>query len=343
MKTEDRGMQKRTRAEDPSREDLIAILIPVFNDWESLARLLPEIDAALGSVGLQGWVTVVDDGSTLLLTDEIRHQNYTTLRTVEIVRLRCNLGHQRAIAVGMAHLCQSHVSANALVIMDGDGEDRPKDIPRLFAELSRSGNQCHVVFAARTKRFESPLFRLMYNLYRLFHWLLTGISIRVGNFSALSLSALSRLVIAPDAWNHYAAAVFRSRIPFSTLPLPRGKRYLGESHMRYSSLVAHGLSAIAVFSEIVGARLIILLSGLVGVGIFLLVIVVLVRLLTDQAIPGWATNAAGLLLIFTMQAILSLLILALIVLGDRSQAKVIPLRDGALFIETVERLSEQPK
>jgi hypothetical protein len=111
--------------------------------------------------------------------------------------------------------------------------------------------------------------------------------------------------------------------------------------MRYSSLVAHGLSAIAVFGEIVGARLIILLSGVVAGAIFLLVIIVLVRLFTDQAIPGWATNAAGLLIIIMMQAILSVLILALIVLGDRSHARVIPLRDAELFIESVEPLSEQ--
>ena len=333
-------MQDTTSAAVPSQEDQVSILVPVFNDWESLARLLPEIDAALASAKLQGCLTVVDDGSTLAPTGEIRRRRYTNLRAVELVRLQCNLGHQRAIAVGMAHLSKTGVSANAVIIMDGDGEDRPEDIPRLFAALraSEDQRQCHVVFAARTKRCEGSFFRLMYTLYRLVHWLLTGVSVRVGNFSALSPSALPRLVIAPDSWNHYAAAVFRSRIPFSTLPLPRGKRYLGQSHMQYSGLVAHGLSAIAVFSEVVGARLIILLSGMVGVVIFLLVIAMLVRLLTNQAIPGWATNVAGLLIIIAMQAMLSLLVLALIVLGDRSQAKIIPLRDAQLFIASAEPL-----
>ena len=280
----------------------------------------------------------------MAVTDDLRNQPYQNLRAVELLRLRCNLGHQRAIAVGMSHITRTGVGAHALVVMDGDGEDRPEDIPRLLNALRGSSGDCpsRVVFAGRTRRLESARFRLMYNLYRLVHWLLTGISVRVGNFSVLTPDAMARLVIAPDMWNHYAAAVFRSRVPFSILPLPRGKRYLGQSHMSYSSLVAHGLSAIAVFGELVGARLIILLSGVVVVAVSLLIVAVLLRLFSNQAISGWATNAVGLLIVFTMQALLALTILALIVLGDRSHAKIIPLRDAELFIESATRLSSLP-
>jgi polyisoprenyl-phosphate glycosyltransferase len=337
MAVDDRLVQTSTTPGDAAPSDHVAILIPIFNDWESLARLLPEIDGALASEGLRGRVTIVDDGSTRAPNEENRRQTYTNLRAVELVRLRCNLGHQRAIAVGLTHLSKSSARAKAVVVMDGDGEDRPQDVPRLIAELS--GNPAAVVFAARTKRFEARVFLLMYHLYRLVHWLLTGIPVRVGNFSALSPSVLPGLLVAPDVWNHYAAAVFRSRLRFSTLALPRGKRYLGKSQMRYSGLVAHGLSGIAVFGEIVGARLIILLSGVIALAVFLLAVVVFVRFFTNYAIPGWATNAAGLLILFTMQAILSLLILALIVLGGRSQAKVIPLRDAELYIESVNPLT----
>jgi hypothetical protein len=175
----------------------------------------------------------------------------------------------------------------------------------------------------------------MYQIYRLVHWLLTGVGVRVGNFSALTPAAAQALCLHPDTWNHFAASVFRSRIPFSTVPIARGERYAGASHMRYSGLVAHGLSAIAVFSEIVGARLIVVFSAMVGLAIFLLAAVVGVKLFTPLGIPGWATTAAGLLILFAMQAVLSLLILVLVVLGDRSQAKVIPLRDAGVFIESV--------
>jgi glycosyltransferase involved in cell wall biosynthesis len=311
----------------------VAILIPIFNDWDSLAKLLPEIDASLGSAGLRGHVTVVDDGSTAPRAGAMPPQDYRQLDAVDVVRLRCNLGHQRALAVGMAHLHKNGAGADSLVIMDGDGQDRPEYIPALLAELSRT--QARVVFASRTKRFESLTFRLMYNVYRLIHWLLTGISVRVGNFSALSTTALPGLLVSPDLWNHYAAAVFRSRIHIATLPLLRGKRYLGETRMGYGALVAHGLSAIAVFGEIVGARLIVLFSAAVALAFILMAIVVLVRVFTDYAIPGWATNAFGLLVLFAMQAILSLLILTLIVLGSRSQARFIPLRDAEFYIESV--------
>ena len=311
------------------------IVVPVFNDWGALAHLLPDIDAALGAAGLTGRVEIVDDGSTIEPPAELRGRRYAHLRQIDLVKLRRNLGHQRAIAVGLTHLATAGVDADAVVVMDGDGEDRPADIPRLLAQLAQTAGQQNVVFAARAKRFEGPLFRAMYQIYRLIHWLLTGVGVRVGNFSALTPAAAQALCLHPDTWNHFAASVFRSRIPFSTLPIARGERYAGASHMRYSGLVAHGLSAIAVFSEIVGARLIVVFSAAVALAIFLLASVVGVRLFTPLGIPGWATTAAGLLILFAMQAVLSLLILVLVVLGDRSQAKVIPLRDAELFIESV--------
>jgi polyisoprenyl-phosphate glycosyltransferase len=313
----------------------VVIVVPVFNDWGALARLLPDIDAALGAAGLTGRLAIVDDGSTIEAPADLRGRRYAHLRQIDLVKLRRNLGHQRAIAVGLTHLATAGIDADTVVVMDGDGEDRAADIPRLLAELAQAAGKQHVVFAARAKRFEGPLFRAMYQIYRLVHWLLTGVGVRVGNFSALTPAAAQALCLHPDTWNHFAASVFRSRIPFSTLPIARGERYAGASHMRYSGLVAHGLSAIAVFSEIVGARLIVVFSTMVGLAIFLLAAVVGVRLFTPLGIPGWATTAAGLLILFAMQAVLSLLILVLVVLGDRSQAKVIPLRDAGLFIESV--------
>jgi polyisoprenyl-phosphate glycosyltransferase len=316
----------------------VAIVTPTFNDWQSLPRLLKELDVELHAKGLTGRVVVVDDGSTLGPDRTLCQGRYVSLEAVDLVRLRCNLGHQRAIAIGLTHLDKLGFAGRAVVVMDSDGEDRPEDIPKLLDQLSSSTDRYHVVFAARTKRFESLPFRVMYHLYRWVHWLLTGITVRVGNFSALSSSTVPRLLVAPDLWNHYAAAVFRSKVPVSTVPLPRGQRYFGQSHMRYSGLVAHGLSAIAVFGEIVGARLIIFLSGIVTVGVLLFGAVIVIRLFTDRAIAGWATNAAGLSIIASMQAMLLLLILALLVLGDRSHAKVIPLRDAEFFIESRELL-----
>jgi polyisoprenyl-phosphate glycosyltransferase len=328
-------MDKSVSSRNP--DGRVVILVPVFDDWESLTRLLRELDATLRSVAIPCRVTIVDDGSTATPPNELLHQNYTHLQKVELVRLRSNLGHQRAIAVGLAHLNKSGVPESVVVIMDGDGEDRPEHITRLVSALAEQ--QSGVVFAARTKRMEGFFFRVMYFLYRLVHWLLTGVPVRVGNFSALSSSLLPQLLVRHDLWNHYAATILHSRIRFSTVPIPREKRYAGESHMRFSNLVAHGLSAIAVFSEVVGARLIIFFSGVTLIAFCLLGILLGERFLVPYPIPGWAPLAVGLLLIFGMQALLSILVLALIVLGDRSQARVIPLRDAELFIESVGTLT----
>jgi polyisoprenyl-phosphate glycosyltransferase len=325
----------------PSRSESkrLAILIPVFNDWESLSILLPEIDNALWANGLRGSVILVDDGSTLPFerSSQLNPGTYRSVSTLELVRLRCNLGHQRAIAVGLAHLNEKHPDADFVVVMDGDGEDSPSDIPALVSELLKV-DSCRVIFAARIKRFEGALFQSMYHVYRLLHWLLTGIHVRVGNFSVLDRSVLARLLTTPDLWNHYAAAIFRSRIPFTMLPIARGRRYAGKSHMQYSSLVSHGLSAIAVFGENVGARLAIAVSFIALLACLLLGAVLTVRLFT----PCWATNAAGLLVVILFQALMALLVLMLLVLSGRSQARMIPLRDAGFFVESVQDLSKVP-
>ncbi len=316
--------------------DVIAILIPIFNDWGSLALLLSEIDTSLGSANLKGLVIVVDDCSTVTFPDEFRFQNYLHLSSFEVIRLHCNLGHQRAIAVGLAYLHNSGVGANAVVVMDGDGQDRPQDIPRLIDVLTTE--QSSVVFASRLKRSEEFAFRLMYLAYRFLHRLLTGVSVRWGNFSVISSSALPGLLICPDVWNHYAGAVARSRIPFSTVPLPRGTRYIGESHMRYGNLVAHGLSAIAVFNDSVAVRLIILFSALLPVLSVLFGLELYARIFTSPAFQWWATILTGMLILLSAQGLLWSMLFALTILGSRSNAKIVPLLESARFIESVARL-----
>ena len=115
------------------------------------------------------------------------------------------MGHQRALAVGLARLKCMGSEGDAVVIMDGDGEDRPEHVPTLVAELMKHPTP-HVVFAARTRRSEAPAFRFMYQVFRIAHKLLTGIAVRVGNFSAPHPAAAGRLLSTPDLWNHYTAA-----------------------------------------------------------------------------------------------------------------------------------------
>lgn len=326
-------MQNASDPAGSTKGELIALVIPVFNDWDSLSRLLLEIDAALGPADLRGKVVLVDDGSTVEIPDQLKSQSYIHLESVEVVRLLCNLGHQRAIAVGLAHIHKSYLALKCVVVMDADGQDRPQDIPRLVDELN--SDEAKVVFAARSKRSEEYAFRVMYHLYRLVYLLLTGLSIRWGNFSAISKSALAAIVTQPDTWNHYAASVVRSRICYSAVSLPRGNRYLGESHMRYTSLVTHGLSGIAVFLEIVEVRLIVMLSGMIVVLSGVLGIAVVEFFKTLDVCFLWLSVAVSILMTFSGLGLLITLLAVLSLLGRRSQPEIIPSKVAKSFVGSV--------
>jgi hypothetical protein len=243
----------------PVRGDSLTVLIPSFNDWDALRLLLPRIDHALAGARRTAAVLVVDDASTEARPREWPAQIYTSIDAIDILHLRCNLGHQRAIALGLYHI-HEYTETEAVIVMDGDGEDRAEDLPALLEEFERGGRQ-EVVFAARTKRMESLSFQFFYRVYQMIHRILTGIEVRVGNFSVMPRRALSRIIASPDLWNHYAAAVYRAKISRRLLPLPRGVRLTGTSKMNFVSLLMHGLSAISVFSDQVSARLLTLSAG----------------------------------------------------------------------------------
>jgi hypothetical protein len=162
---------------------------------------------------------------------------------------------------------------------------------------------------------------------------LTGIRVRVGNFSILPSEYLDTLVAMSELWNHYAAAVFRSKLPLAMVPIARGTRISGTSTMNFAALVSHGLSAMSVFGDVVGVRLMIgSLAGSVMAALGIL-LVVMVRLFTNQAIPGWATYTIGALSIILMQCITIATSFTFIVLSNRANLGFVPLRDYSLFVQ----------
>jgi hypothetical protein len=308
----------------------LVIILPNFNDWESLGLLLPELDRVLLGAGRRASVLVVDDASTEAMPWNWPGRSFAALESVEILRLRCNLGHQRAIALGLYHVTE-FTRADTVAIMDADGEDRPQDLPALLAELEKTGERA-IVFAARTKRLESLPFRLGYRAYRLVHRLLTGVEVRVGNFSVVPRSALNRLMAVPDLWNHYAAAVYRARLPRRLLPLPRGRRLAGTSKMNFVSLLIHGLTAMSVFSDQVSARLLTASAGFAAVSAALIVVVVCVRLFSNLGIPGWATYTVGVLLGLVVQSLAFAILFSFLIASRRSSMSFVLQRDAPYFI-----------
>ena len=313
-----------------ARNDLL-ILIPIYNDWDAVGLLLPSLDQVLADAGLIANVLLVDDGSTVRPPAHWHAQAWRALSRIEMLALRRNVGHQRAIAIALAFV-EQHLSPDVLVVMDGDGEDAPEDIPRLLACLDQNGGN-KVVFAERTRRSETVTFRAFYALYRWAHALLTGIPVRVGNFSVIPSSQLRRLVVVSELWNHYAAAVFKARVPRTSVPTVRAPRLAGKSRMNFVDLVTHGLSALSVHSEVIGVRLLVVAAVLIAVMTSALIFVLAIRFFTDLAIPGWASTVVGLLLVLLLQAAAFAAFFAFLILHARSQPTFIPLRDYDYFVD----------
>jgi hypothetical protein len=312
------------------------ILMPVYRDWQSaslLCRALDEQCAQLADTAVQA--LLVEDGSP----DGIAGwQSFTPrhLHSLDVLHLRRNLGHQRAIAVGLCHI-QEHVPCDAVLIMDSDGEDRAEDVVPLIRQALAGSPR--ILFAERRKRLEGQVFQAGYGLYRFLHKVLTGIPVRVGNFSVVPATALRRLTCMPELWNHYTGAVFKSRLAFDTVPIDRGQRYAGHSHMNLVALVNHGLAGIASFHDAVATR--ILLANVAGVVLLAggLIAVGFTRLFTGVAIPGWATYGAGLLLILLVQLVGLSFSLVFTLITNRLNIQFLPARDYQFFVDRVESLT----
>lgn len=314
------------------------MLTPVWNDWHAVMLLLGQLDACLAQTRLAVQVVLVDDASFDSPPAALRDLVLPHIERVWVLPLRRNLGHQRAIALGLAYV-EAQMSCDAVAIMDGDGEDLPSDMLRLLERcLALDGRA--IVFAERSRRAEGLMFRACYRVYRSLYRLFTGRSVYFGNFSVLPAVLLRRVVVVSELWNHYAAAIMRSRIPYEQLRTSRGPRLVGGSHMNFVSLIAHGLSAMSVDGDVAGVRLLIanaVTLFLMGMG---LSVVVALRLFSDLAIPGWASTIGMLLLVLMSQSAVLALVFVFMTLQARAVHGFIPARDYVHYIDRAYLLSQ---
>ncbi len=321
----------------------LIVVVPVFNDWPSSAMLLKRLDEIVDKTGWSWSVLLVDDGSTEPSPPPSFFPKLEQIASCQLLPLRRNLGHQRAIALGLSFV-HDHLRADAVLVMDGDGEDAPEAVPELLRRFNDEGGNT-IILAERSERSEGLLFTLCYHTYRLIHQFLTGVVIRSGNFSVLPRSAVDRLVSISDLWNHYAATIHASRIPFALVPTRRARRFDGQSKMSFVALVIHGLSAISVFRDRVAVRLLILSVGCLIAAVVGLGATITIRLATPWAIPGWATYSSGLLILVLLQIISSIIVFVFVVLGSREAMGFLPIRDYVHFVSEVRSLgprSERP-
>jgi hypothetical protein len=309
------------------------IIIPQFNDWEALNLLIEKINADVNSSILANTtLLIVDDCSSKLRKLPFSPFNG---KEIKVLRLYRNLGHQKAIAIGLSYVAEN-LPTDKVIVMDADGEDAPSDINSLVAKSLDEPDS--IIFAERNKRTEGPLFRVFYVIYKLIFKLLTGKVITFGNFSLIPRSRLQTLVRVSEIWNNYPGGIIKSRIPYDSVLTNRAKRLAGESKMNFVSLVLHGLSAVSVMIDTTAVRILIFSIFMSGLAIAFIFVIVFLKLI-GNATPGWASTLGSTLMILMLQAFLISLFLVFMVLQYRSQQHFIPAVHYRDFVEKVDTFS----
>ncbi|MCZ6887064.1 MAG: glycosyltransferase [Gammaproteobacteria bacterium] len=276
-----------------SSDHPLVVVTPIYEDVDASAQLFRELARIHGD---DVYVVAVDDGSVKQPVNPDA-MDEAGIRGV-VIRLRRNVGHQRAIAVGLSYVCDHLPNCEPVVVMDCDGEDLPESINRLTGRLGEL--DVDVVVAQRGNRSESFRFKAFYSLYRWMFGLLTGRKIRFGNFMALTQPAVQRLVAMQELWIHIAGCLIRSRLRIAACPLDRGARYVGQSKMNFVGLALHGFRAVMVFAEDVLVRVgiacaIVATASVVGA------LAAIALKLIGFATPGWFSIALGILLLMFLQ------------------------------------------
>lgn len=310
--------------------------MPVYNDMGVAALLIKQLDDILENQTVSTSIILINDGSTDLINDQYLAGQLKNISFVDVVNLERNIGHQRAIAVGLTKINDEY-PCDAVLVMDADGEDKPEDIPRLIQVYQNLSGE-KIVFAQRRKRSESLIFKISYKLYQIIHLILTGISVKVGNFSILPFKYLSNLVLVSELWNHYAAAIFVSKLPFETLLTNRGNRLDNKSSMNFTSLIIHGLSAISVFANIVGVRLLLFSIFMFFTTLVMLAVIILVKATSLILIPSWLFLSIIFFLFFLLLMTIGCFAMVFIILMSRYNLNFIPKRDCKQYIGTTKRI-----
>jgi len=314
----------------------LALITPVLDDWESFGALVSAIDALHTERDFSLRILAIDDGSsTSIEAIPIALASDSCILDVEVLHLALNVGHQRAIAVGLTQIVERD-DVDAVVVMDSDGEDRPEDISSLLAAARR--NPDHVILAKRTKRSESRTFRVFYALYKVFFRILTGEPISFGNFCLIPMEGVRHLVHMAELWNNFPISILRSRLRRDFVPTARGQRYAGTSKMNLIALIVHGMSAMSVYTEVIFVRLLLGSAPLAILTLLGIAVAVVLKLTTNLGTPGWTTTVVGVLAIVLAQTISLVAATALMVLSGRRVRPMIPILDCRHLVARIERL-----
>ena len=222
----------------------IKILIPVYNDWQSVFKLIEEIDKLQISDKFQISIIIVNDKSNHDRTTE--EKKFKSIQSIKILNMIKNQGHARCIATGLKYIFEKE-DFEYIIPMDGDGEDRPEEIRDFLNKIKESKDK--PIVGERVKRSESLKFKICYILHKLFTLVFTGQLIKFGNFTCLPKAVVEKMINEKATWNSFSGSLKKIERNLVSIPSVRGKRYFGPSKMSFYNLIKHSLSIISVFRK----------------------------------------------------------------------------------------------
>ena len=222
----------------------IKILIPVYNDWQSVFKLIGEINNLSIDKDFNISVIILNDASTFDRKEEDKF--FENIHSIKILNMKKNQGHARCIATGLKYVNQKE-DFDYVIPMDGDGEDRPEEINKFLDEIKNSNNK--PIVGERIKRSENLSFKICYYLHKLITLTFTGQSIKFGNFTCLPKTTVEKMVNEKATWNSFSGSLRKLENDFISIPSTRGARYFGPSKMSFYNLINHSLSIISVFKK----------------------------------------------------------------------------------------------
>ena len=227
----------------------IKILIPIYNDWQSVQKLIKDIDILINDLPHDFSIFIINDGSTDNKPDTFG--NVTNINSLKVINIKNNLGHARCIATGLKHIYENE-EFDYIIPMDGDGEDRPEEIKMFIDNLTYNENI--PIVGERVKRSEGFFFKISYKIHKLITFIFTGKNIKFGNFTLLPKKTVEKLINDKATWSSFSGSLSKLENNLAKIPSERGKRYFGPSKMNFYSLIKHSLSIIAVFKASVIIR-----------------------------------------------------------------------------------------
>jgi len=225
------------------------ILIPIYNDRESLTKLIENINFEIKDLNSNISVIVINDASSQQIIDE--YQNTENINSIEIINMKENRGHARCIASGLKYIFEKK-EFDYVIPMDGDGEDRPEEIKNFIQCAEQSKDQS--IIGERTKRSENIFFKLCYLAHKILTLVFTDHSIKFGNFTCLSKLTVEKMLNEKATWNSFSGSLKKIETNLLSIPSIRGTRYFGPSKMSLLNLLKHSLSIISVFRKTVLIR-----------------------------------------------------------------------------------------